>query len=173
MATRAAQMTPRAPQELQRKPQDGPRRSQDGAKMAPRRPQDGPKTTPSRFQAAFQNNVMLASLPNLPRCAQDRPRTPPGKPKRPPKSSQEAPRGPQEAPKAPRGPQEASTRPLIGPTFTIKMSSSCGRGCVSHLSYQDACNMSPLGSRRGPALRAESGGVRPLCQIPKDLFKQK
>ena len=51
------------------------------------------------------------------------------------------------------------------------MSSSCGRGCVSHLSYQVACNMSPLGSRRGPALRAESGGVRPLCQIPKDLLK--
>ena len=53
------------------------------------------------------------------------------------------------------------------------MSSSCGRGCVSHLSYQVACNMSPLGSRRGPALRAESGGVRPLCRTPKDLFKQK
>ena len=77
--------------------------------------------------------------------------------------------GSQEAPKRlPRGPQEVAR----SHSFTIKMSILCGRGSI-FVSYPVACNMSPLGSRRGPALRAESGGVRPLCQTPKDLFKQK
>ena len=89
---------PRGPETAPR----GPKRPPRGAKRGPRRPQDNPKTTPSRFQVAVQNDVMLASLHNLPRCAQDRPRTPPGRPKRPPKN----PKRPQEAPKRlPRGPK--------------------------------------------------------------------
>ena len=66
---------------------------------------------------------------------------------------QEAPRGAQEASKTP---PRGSKRPPRGPRsliFNIKTSISCGRGYI-FLSYPLACNMSPLGSRRGPALRA-------------------
>ena len=64
--------------------------------------------------------------------------------------------GSQEAPKRPpRAPQEAPRSSI----FNIKISIFCGRGSI-FLSYPVACNMSPLGRRRGPALRAESGGGR-------------
>ena len=161
-------MTPRTPKDTPRRPQEEPRWRQDGPKTTPRRPQDDSKSLPSRIpkqcDVSFtpQSPEMRPRSPQNPtREAQEAPKEPPRGPKRPPRGSQEA----------PRGPQEASKRPLIGPTFTIKLSSSCRRGCVSHLSYQVACNMSPLGSRRGPALRAESGGVRPLCQTPLGLIK--
>ena len=39
-------------------------------------------------------------------------------------------------------------------------------------SYPLACNMSPLGRRRGPALRAEYGGGSSQCQIPLGLIKE-
>ena len=158
MTPRGTQEAPRAPQDAPRRPQDSPKRPQDGPKMAPRPLQDDPKMTPSRFQVAFQNNFMLAYLPHLPRCPQDRPRMPPESPKIPPRSPQEAPRGPQEVPKrpqeTPKRSQEAPKRPPRAHIFILKLCISRGRGCISHLSYQVACNMSPLGSRRGPALRA-------------------
>ena len=52
---------------------------------------------------------------------------------------------------------------------------------TSHMpsaSYPTACNMSPLGRRRGPALRAEYGGRPegrrpcPQCRIPKGIVLQ-
>ena len=61
------------------------------------------------------------------------------------------------APKRPpRGPQETPKRPQEAPYSPLKLSVLCGRGSI-FLTYQVACNMSPLGSRRGPALRDESG----------------
>ena len=84
---------------------------------------------------------------------------------------QEAPRGAQEASKTPPRGSKRPPRGPRSPIVNIKMSILRGRGCI-FLSYPLACNMSPLGSRRGPALRAESGGVRPLCRIPLGLIPQ-
>ena len=170
MAPRGAQEPPRGPQEAPRELQEAPRGPQD----APRRPQDGPKTAPRRLQVAPKSHAKttLCQLNfNISRDPSKIPLGPPsGSPKRPQRSPQEAPRDPQ---RPPRDPQEPPKRPPRGHIFSMKINISCGRGCNSHLSYQVACNMSPLGRRRGPALRAESGGVRPLCQIPLGLTLQK
>ena len=103
-----------------------------GAKMGPRRPQDGPKTTARGPQ-------------RLPRGLQDPPRRP-----------QETPRRPQEDP---RGSQEASKTLPGGPKKIPRGSQEAFRvGGVAYSThahnYKVACNVSPLGRRRGPALRA-------------------
>ena len=149
-------MAPRAPKEVPRRPQEASRWQQDGPKTAPRRPQDGSKSLPSRIPKQLHVSLSPASPKMSPRSPRDPPREPPEATQEVPKSSKQAPRGPQEARKMPpRGSQEAPTSPI----FTIKVSISCGRGSI-FLSYTVACNMSPLGRRRGPALRAESGGGR-------------
>ena len=127
--------------------------AQEGPKKTPRRPQDDPKTAPRRFGFACRRQLLTQMLP---RCAQDGPRGP----KRPPTGPQEPPRGPQEPPRGsrerPSGPQEAPQRPPRGLhelIFSLRMAISCGRGVVFQAPHK-ACDMSPLGRRRGPALRA-------------------
>ena len=62
----------------------------------------------------------------------------------------------------PRGSQETSKRHPRGPKrpqLHHENEHFLWEGCYFS-SYPVACNMSPLGRRRGPALRAESGGGR-------------
>ena len=109
-----------------------------------------------------------------PRCPQEAPKSLPRRPQDAPRGSREAPRGSQEAPKRP-------SRPILRPSWrhlgAILRTRSPKRPQLHHenehflwegcyfSAYPVACNMSPLGRRRGPALRAESGGglreVRP------------
>ena len=85
-------------------------------------------------------------------------------PKRPQRAPKRPPRGPQgsrslpiERPRSPQEPPKRPPRGLQDPTFSFRMAISCERGRTFNASPL-ACNMSPLGRRRGPALRAESGG---------------
>ena len=170
-------------------PQDGPKMAPRSPQDGPRRPQDGPKTPPRRLQDASSTLLLLASLSldeessraspqEASKRPQETPRGPPKAPKRLPRGPQEAPKKPQEAPKRPpRRPQDAPKAILRRKLEISKnlqklmlfVTFRFFRRMASHW----ACNMSPLGCRRGPALRAESGG-RPLgcpqCQIPLGLI---
>ena len=177
MAPRCPQEAPKRPQERPKSPQGAPRWPQEvprwlqvGPKTAPRRPQDDSKPLPSRIQNQLYVSLTSPSPKMSPRSPQNPPRETPDAPKEPLRGPKRPPRGSQEAP---RGPQEAFI-------FSVRMNISCGSGCISHLSYQVACNMSPLGRRRGPALRAsirrrpEGGttGGSPLCRITLGLIPQ-
>ena len=169
MASRWSQEAPKSPQESPRRAQEGPKRPQDGPKRDPRRSQDGPKTATGWLRAASQTySKTVLSYLNF-KIGQDAPKTTPGSPQGAPRDPLQAPQRPPRGPKRPpmdpqaasRRPQEAPRRPQDSPRgtiFTVKSSISCGRGGISQLSYQVACDMSPLGRRRGPALRAQSGG---------------
>ena len=137
-----------------RRPQDAPRRPQDDPKTA----QDAPKMAPRRPQ-------------DDPKTRQDGPKTAPRRPQDDPKTAS-SPRGLQEAPK-----RLQETHPdykdmhFVWEVFHFRTHAH---------NYKVACNMSPLGRRRGPALRASirrrpQGGTTkasPQCQIPLGLIPQ-
>ena len=145
MAPTCHKMVPRPPQE----PQGGPKTTPRGAKLAPRRPQDSPKTAPRRLRVASIPALFLwfsyvfATLGHLtsnlsPTCLQDAILL---------------------AKLPPRWLQVASKTSGGGPlgcplcqTTMLKVFAFIQDG--RFLSDPVACNMSPLGRRRGPALRA-------------------
>ena len=140
--------------------------------MAPRRLQDDSKTLPSRIEKQSYVNLSSQS-PEMPlRPPRNPPRSPKRLPKRPPRRQQEAPRSSQEASKRPPRDPKVTHRHHKSEHFVLEG--------FSFLSYPIACNMSPLGRRRGPALRAsirrrtEGGttGGSPQCQIPLGLIPQ-
>ena len=153
---------PRGPKTAPRSPKRAPRGSKmrpGGAREGPRRPQDGPKSLPRRIQDEAESRLIRAMLPRRPQESRRGPKWPPSGSKEPPRGPQESPSRPQERPRSPQEPPKRPPRGLQDPTFSFRMASSCERGCTFNASPL-ACNMSPLGRRRGPALRAEYGGGR-------------
>ena len=178
MAQTGPQEASRGPPELPKGPQDGPKRRQRGPrtmprgakttsrgpkrrqdepKMAPRRPQDGPKSLPRRIQDEAESCLIRAMLPRRSRREPKRPQVAPKRLQRAFKRSPRVPKVPIERPRSPQEPPKRPPRGLQDPTFSFRMAISCERGRTFNASPL-ACNMSPLGRRRGPALRAESGG---------------
>ena len=141
-ATRWFQDRPKSPKEAPRRPQEEPSSPQDGPKTAPRQLQDGSESLPFRlFSYGFSN--VFATLGHLtsnlsPTCLQDAILL---------------------AKLPPRWLQVASKTSGGGPlgcplcqTTVLKVFAFIQDG--RFLSDPVACNMSPLGRRRGPALRA-------------------
>ena len=157
MAPRGAQEAPRRPQEAPRAPQEAPRRAQGGPRGGPRRSQDGPKSLPRRIQDETESRLIRAMLPRRPQESRRGPKWPPSGSKEPPRGPQESPSFTQERPRSLQEPPKRPPRGLQDPIFSFRMAISCERGRTFNASPL-ACNMSPLGRRRGPALRAESGG---------------
>ena len=147
---------PKTPQERPKSPQGGPKTAPRGSKMAPRWPHDGLKTAnfhPSSFQVASK---LASSRP----CST----------KLPPSRRQDGsswqlgstwphlgPTWPHLGPPnclqdGPKTPQDSNLTPT-SPHLQHKNKHSVWEGSY-FLTYPMACNMSPLGRRRGPALRA-------------------
>ena len=172
------QEPPERPQDGPKKHQEGPKRltrpggGQGGPKTAPRRPQVASKTHPRRSRKLPHKSDVTKTPPREPQRPQVAPKRPQRAPKRPPRGPQESRSLPIERPRSPQEPPKRPPRGLQDPTFSFRMAISCERGCTFNASPL-ACNMSPLGRRRGPALRAESGGrpcACPLCRIPLSLI---
>ena len=158
IALRSQKIAPDGPRWLHKGPKLAPSWPQDGPKTASRRSPDGSKSHLQRIVTHLILTFVMTTPAEASKCLQEAPKIAPGAAQGAPRGPQGAPKRPPEAPKrppkAPRGLQEAPQRPQRGHVFIVKMSISCGRGCISHSSYHVAGNMSPLGRSRGPALRA-------------------
>ena len=191
-------MAPRGPQDDPRRPQDGPKTASRRPKTTPRRLQDAFESKRCLLHLSLGEEISRRSPkmapkthPRAPKRPQEAPTSPQEAPKRPPRGPPEVPRGSQKAPKRlPRRLQDAPKAILSKNTemqqnirkpdenHCFPLSEASNMAASSHLgrlASHWACNMSPLGCRRGPALRAESGGSPlwvPAVSDPAGLLPQ-